>query len=310
MTAVARVLVVGSSGFIGTAVCSSLEARGHEAIRLETPRVNAATLRPKSELSMAILRDHLDHCSALVNAAGVPDATGTNKAEMLAANGILPGLLAAECSQRGVRFVHVSSAAVQGRRHTLDSTPEMAPFSPYSESKARGESESLQYATTVVYRPPGVHGVDRGATRAIARLARSRFSSVAGSGSAASAQALIGNVGDAIAFLAICEEGPPPIVAHPSEGVTTGGLLVDLGDRHPLKIPSVIARSLVTVAFILARVRPSVHGHARRLEMLWFGQRQNKSWLTDAGWVARSQRDAWRVLGRILADDIHRKDQQ
>lgn len=304
----ARILVVGSSGFVGTAVCMSLEARGHEAIRLRAPRIDSATLQPESESSVANLRDHLDDCSALVNAAGIPDSTGTKKAELLAANGILPGILAAECSRRGVRFVHVSSAAVQGRRHTLDSSPETAPFSPYSESKARGESESLRYKSSIVYRPPGVHGVDRGATRAIARLARSSFSSVAGNGSANSAQAIIGNVGDAIAFLTVCEETPPPIVAHPSEGVTTGSLLEDLGGRRPLQLPKIVARGFVTAAFVLARMHPSLLGHARRLEMLWFGQRQSSSWLSDAGWIAELQREAWRELGRTLADDIHRKD--
>ncbi|MFI8592690.1 NAD-dependent epimerase/dehydratase family protein [Dietzia maris] len=304
----ARILVVGSSGFVGAATCTSLEARGHEVIRFRTPRISPTTLRPESQSSMADLRQHLRTCAALVNAAGIPDAVGTDKAELIAANGILPGLLAAECSLLGVRFVHVSSAAVQGRRRMLDSTSETAPFSPYSESKALGERESLRHPLTVVYRPPGVHGVDRETTKAIARLARSRYSSVAGRGTAPSAQALIENVGDAIAFLAISREAPPPIVTHPSEGVTTGGLLEDLGARQPLRIPRGVARCLVASAYIISRARPSLLGHARRLEMLWFGQGQSPSWLSIAGWVAEHNPDAWRHLGRRLADDIQQKD--
>lgn len=303
MTDVARILVVGASGFVGSAVCSAIEARGHEAIRCRAPRIDPGTLLPISEVEVAEIRHQLRHCTALVNAAGAPNATGTNRASLFAANSVLPGMLAAECSLELVRFVHVSSAAVQGRKPTLDSTTEVFPFSAYSESKACGEKKSLRFASTVVYRPPGVHGADRAVTRAIARLARSRLSCVAGDGSANSAQALIGNVADAIAFLAVSQESPPAIVAHPSEGVTTGGLLEDLGGGRPRRIPQPVARGLVSAAFVIARLRPSFVGHARRLEMLWIGQEQSRSWLTDAGWTAPEDRQAWRKLGRRLADD-------
>ena len=223
---------------------------------------------------------------------------------MWAANGILPGLLASECSRYGVRFVHVSSAAVQGRISSLDSTTEMNPFSAYSASKARGEVEALRCDSTVIYRPPGVHGFDRKVTRTIARLARSQFTSVAGDGSANSPQALIENVGDAIAFLAVSNVTPPAIVAHPSEGVTTGGLLEDLGGRRPARVSPRLARAAVAAAFGAAQTLPSAAGHARRLEMLWFGQSQSPSWLTGEGWVPVLGRDAWRDLGRRLAIEI------
>lgn len=298
-----RVVVLGSSGFVGSAACLALEARGHQVIRIRAPRIGAPTDHTIRPGDLTQLQKALLSSDALVNAAGIPDATGKNTSALDGANAILPGLLARQCETAGVRFVHVSSAAVQGRKQTLDSTTEYHPFSPYSVSKVKGEIAALRHQDTVVYRPPGVHGPSRDVTKAIARVARSRFASVAGRGDANSAQALIENVGDAIAFLAVCHSRPPSIVSHPSEGISTAELMRALGGRNPVSLPVPAVRILISAAFAGSAVYQPMRGHARRLEMLWLGQDQAPSWLTDAGWEPPLDRTAWYMLGGRLAQD-------
>jgi len=108
-------------------------------------------------------------------------------------------------------------------------------------------------------------------------------------------------VADAVAFLATTEAQPPAIVAHPSEGLTTASVLTFLGGRRPLEIPRTLAKAAVAVLTACGKVLPQVAANARRVEMLWFGQPQASSWLTEAGWSPPAGHDAWRELGRLLA---------
>jgi len=303
-----RVAVVGASGFVGSAASAALRNRGHNVIPVRAPRLKAGNDSALAAAANGALEFATAYSDAIVNCAGVPEATGAAAESMTGANAVLPGLIAEIAFNSGIRLVHVSSAAVQGRRPLLDATHELSPFSPYSESKAAGELAALAYPTTVVYRPPGVHGEQRQVTRTIARIARSPLASVAGSGRANSAQALIENVGDAIAFLATCEAQPPSVVSHPSEGLTVAGLLEDLGGKTPRHIPQTLARSVVAAAFLAARTRVGLNGTARRLEMLWFGQDQAPSWLTAAGWKPPRDRTAWREIGQALDSQAHRRD--
>jgi hypothetical protein len=41
--------------------------------------------------------------------------------------------------------------------------------------------------------------------------------------------------------------------------------------------------------------------NARRLEMLWLGQDQADSWLTQAGWRPVAGHERWLEIGRMLA---------
>jgi nucleoside-diphosphate-sugar epimerase len=249
----------------------------------------------------------LGAAEAVVNAAGVAEAWSGDTGLLLAANGALPGVLAAAAHIVSARFVHVSSAAVQGRTARLDASDVVRPFSAYSLSKAVGERAAhAAYPESVVYRPPGVHGAGRSVTASLARVASSNASSVAGRGTQNTAQALLPNVADAIAFLALSEQQPPRLVAHPSEGLTTGGLLRVLGAREPRHLPVPLARAAVTLAHTGGRMSPRVAASARRLEVLWFGQEQAPSWLTEAGWKPKEGHEGWRRLRHELnQDDRH-----
>lgn len=310
-----RVAVVGASGFIGAAAKQALEQGGHEVVAVRAPRV--AT----TDTDASALRDHaarfvdrtpelvesLRGCQVVVNAAGDPDASSVDRATLLGANALLPAVvLEASRREEVARMVHVSSAVVQADKDELDDAAAGSGFSAYSESKVVGEAvlEEAEAAPVVVlYRPPSVHGRDRRVSRLTARIARSGFASVAGRDDRPSPQALIDNVGSAIAFLATCDEQPPRRVAHPSEGLTTGDVMRLLGAGHePRHIPSPGASVVVTLMRSMGKVLPVLGTNARRVEVLWFGQDQAPSWLTFAGWVAPVGREGWAALGRELSD--------
>ena len=312
MTPPRTVVVIGASGFVGSAVVRALEARGTTVTALHAPRLRpihpdraAEGLRSLTGEIAAFARD-LEGADAVVNAAGIADSTSADGASLTAANALLPGYIGAACAIAEVpRFVQVSSAAVQGRAPVLDSSPVVAPLSPYARSKALGESLARGASQgTVVYRPPGVHGASRRVSQAIARLARSPLSCVARPGTSPTPQALLPNVADAIAFLATTEIQPPSTVAHPSEGLTTVSLLHLLGGRVPREIPRPLAKGVVALLTAAGRAVPYLGANARRLEVLWLGQPQADSWLSSAGWAPPLGQDAWQALGRELA--VHR----
>jgi putative NADH-flavin reductase len=303
----ARVGVLGASGFVGTAVVAALE--GHDVVRMAAPRL-ATTEREPGRL-LATARDHevvpelaeiLNGCDVVINCAGDPDASSLQEAVLFGANALLPCIVLEAAARAGVsRFVHVSSAVVQNDKAVLDASEDLRPFSPYSASKAAAEvalrMRTGHEVSVVRYRPPSVHARGRRVTEMIARIATSPFASVAGDGTRPSPQAQRPNVGAAVAFLATCELVPPQVVVHPSEGVTTGGLMRDLsGDREPRHIPMPLARFGVRLAKLAGGAHRATAANARRLEILWLGQGQEESWLSTAGFVAPMGPEGWKEL--------------
>lgn len=299
-----RVALIGAGGFVGSHVREALVRRGVDVVPVPAPRVTTKARSLEDIVAEIEIRQvhpeivafgsAVAGCDAIVNAAGVAAATGQG-VDLFGANALLPGLLAA-VAPAGGRLVHISSAAVQGRRPMLDETEQMAPFSPYSASKALGEAVLRAIRPDAVcYRPTSVHGAGREVTQSLVKVLKSPLASVAGAGRAPTPQVRVENVGDAAAFLATTQEMPPSVVLHPSEGMTTAGLVRLLGGHEPVKIPAWLARSLVAAAFLIGRVVPPGVGIARRLEMLWFGQGQERGWLDDK-WTPPVGLEGWRVL--------------
>ena len=303
-----RVALAGASGFVGSAVAAVL-SDGHDVVPVSVPRLRSGA-RTADDVRRAAgaeadaradLVRQLVGVDVLVNAAGDPDASSADEGALFGANAVLPALLVAAATEAGVaRVVHVSSAVVQNDRPTLDSSEEMVGFSPYSASKVVAE-EVLRSAAGVVvrYRPPSVHASGRRVTSMISRIAGSPAATVARPGDQPTPQALLPNVASAIAFLATTDARPPAVVHHPSEGVTVTSLMSDLsGGRRPVRLPRAVAHAVVRAAKLVGRFHRPTAANARRVELLWLGQAQAPSWLTEAGWRPPVGREGWRALGQ------------
>lgn len=301
-----KVAVIGASGFVGQAVCAAFRKRNVAVIELAAPRLTVDLGRDISEHVAALptseFTESLQDATVVVNCAGKPDASAVDLPRLYGANAALPLYIARAAMDSGAtRFIHVSSAVVQGRKPVLDESSAQPPgISPYADSKILGEQllDAIPDDFVTIYRPPSVHAPDRRITRSLSMIARHGLGAVSGHGDAPSPQALLANVASAVTFLALSDTKPPRVVIHPWEGQTARSILSALGGREPTHVPPRLARAAVGLLYasshLVQRLRPNV----RRLEMMLFGQEQAPSWLTDAGWRPAATQTAWNALGK------------
>lgn len=300
------VAVVGGTGFIGSACVEELGKR-HEVRVIQAPRFNTRA-RSLAELRGAFAgrdvqlfaKQELGGVDVIVNAAGIATATSTDLSSLLGANAILPLFLATSAAAGGVhRFVHVSSAAVQGRL-VLDESERLRPENCYALSKALGEVllREQRKAPVVRYRPTSVQGRGRLVTQQLIRLAESPFATVAAPGNDPSPQISVDRAAQAVCILVESETLPPRVVLHPWEGVTTRSLMMDLGEREPRIVNRQAAKWAMGLAYATGHGSGAAKAQARRLEMLLLGQRQQEGWLsgrlseTDPEWLKRLRLDS------------------
>lgn len=301
-----EVVLLGSSGFVGSHARSALERRGARVRDLPAPRIRCSTAAEArswidaNPAAVTSLEAAFDGAAVIVNAAGLSDATNPDLPTLIGANAVMPSLVAAAARSIDARVVHVSTAATQGRSRVLDASTHLAPRSAYATSKALGEDLAHVERPTglVIYRPAGVHGRGRAVTERVARLARKRILPVAAPGDWNAPHALIQNVADAIAYLALSREIPPRIVNHPSEGISVSDLLQFLGGEAPVQLPQPVARAILYAGLGAGRADPRLEAHTRRLEVLMFGQRQARSWLEDSDWSPPAGLDHWKRMPR------------
>ena len=307
-----RWAVLGSSGFVGSAVSDVVAARGDVVVAVAAPRLQTAARTLDDLLVDAAARsDVVDElaaavagCDIVVNAAGAADPDSPGSDALFGANALLPPLVAMAAGRAGVRrFVHVSSQSVLGDVPTLTEDPIWRPFSPYSGSKALGEQALVRdrepACPSVVFRALSVQGATRGTTARLVALARGRMAAVAVDGP--TPLTLIENTADAVVFCGASDDDPPAIVLQQGDGLTTREALELLGARRVRRIPRVIARAGVGGLRAVGRLDKRFAGLARRAELLLFGQAYDARWMVSQGYVPVAGRDAWMILGQTVA---------
>ena len=289
--------VLGGTGFIGSAVRAALAARGVEvrsvsAPRLRTEGTDAAALLAEAaglDTERNRLAEAFAGADVVVNAAGLATPGAADSPELRGANSLLPALIAGAADAAGVRrFVHLSSAAVQGHRPFLDESPHVEPFSAYSRSKALGEqvlsARNGGSCSVATVRATSVQGPGRTTTAKLARLASSPLASVAGPGTAPSPVSSVHSLVDFVLRVGSHHGPVPAVVLQPWEQASVSTVLEAAGGRRPAHLPAWFCRAALRSGYALSSLAGErLHGALRRVEMMWFGQRQEPGWAEATG---------------------------
>jgi len=152
-----KVLLLGSTGQLATALRPRLEAAGHRVVGLTHEACDLA--------APPVMERQLDaHApEALINTAAFNqvDRCETAIGEAFLINGYGPRALALACAARGIPFVHVSTNYVFDgrRREPYDETAAPNPLSVYGLSKLAGERFVQAHASRYfIVRTAGVYG--------------------------------------------------------------------------------------------------------------------------------------------------------
>jgi uncharacterized protein YbjT (DUF2867 family) len=145
-----RVLVAGSTGFIGSAVCARLAAEGHDVIGASRSRSNIGK-SIRLDLAEAVTPDvwlpHLTGVDAVINCVGVLQDTTRDDTEAAHHKGV--AALFKACEQAGVRrVIHFSAIGIDREQP-----------SSFSASKQKGDEALMATVLDwVILRPSVVLG--------------------------------------------------------------------------------------------------------------------------------------------------------
>ena len=139
-----KVLVLGSSGFLGSYLGFALPKMGHE--------VSGSSRNPVAYFPANQVKEGLDDYTEIIRsgdyqlvincvAVASHEACESDPEMAETVNGKFPGLWASVAAEAGARFVHISTDAVfDGSRAELyTESDEIAPESVYGRTKAQGE---------------------------------------------------------------------------------------------------------------------------------------------------------------------------
>ncbi|WP_166837727.1 UDP-glucose 4-epimerase family protein [Rheinheimera pleomorphica] len=180
-----KILVTGSTGFIGNALLQELSLRQYPLIApvrssavSQLPSVEQPVIGDLSELAG---KGYLSDCDVVIHTAAIAHTNGVSLDEFIRVNTDATLTLAESCVKSGVRrFIFLSSIGVNGicsyTPFNIDDTP--APAEDYAISKFKAETGLKKIVQNsamelVIIRPPLVYGAAaRGNFGKLAKLAQ------------------------------------------------------------------------------------------------------------------------------------------
>ena len=111
-----RIAILGSTGFVGAEFMSQGLLNGFELFPIQRSACNVYDVEQLTRYLRSIAPDFLINCAGYTGKPNV-DACEKDKANCLAGNAVLPGVIAEACNNLGVTWGHVSSGCIfTGRR--------------------------------------------------------------------------------------------------------------------------------------------------------------------------------------------------
>jgi len=137
---VSRILILGGKGRLGAALARQWAQR-HEVRALARPELDVADLAALERLLATETFDVLVNGTGLTNV----DRCESDRAEAETVNVLAPGVMARAASEKGARFIHVSTDYVfDGEKQTpYTEEDEARPLSFYGRTKRDGEIAAL-----------------------------------------------------------------------------------------------------------------------------------------------------------------------
>ena len=295
-----KVLVTGSSGFVGGHLVRDLLRRGYDVSCLLRPsspagalaglpvtRVRGSYSDPESLRRAVAGMDYVFHCGAVLNALRRQDYFKTNSEGT--AN-ILHACLQANPGLR--KFVYVSSIAAAGPAFDKVPLRESAPCRPisaYGESKYQAEQAAAAFfgrLPIVIVRAANVLGVGQKELHDALKMMRLRIVPVIGR---REKQASVCFVQDLVRALVLAAEadraiGKTYFVVAPefySWREITAQLLKEMDIRRVLRVPHPVLQVLAVIYEAMARLTGTVPMISREALDL----SRNYYWLYDAGLI-------------------------
>lgn len=293
-----RMAILGASGFVGSYVARLARAEGNAVVELRAPRLKSGATSVGQTVADAAgwvstfpeqfcaLVSHIQGTDLVVNCAGMATPESNDWERLVGANGVLPAVAAEAARRAGAStFIHVSSAAVQGRRQYLDETDNFDLISDYARSKALGERAAIETSGSLrlyIYRATSVQSPERPITRALVRYCSLAHVPVAGAGSQPLPLSLVQNTAAAITHLACTPSSGTYL--HPWEGITVSRLIKLVSPNSlPFAIPQRAASNALRLGYLYGARNSRIAAVTKRLDLLTRGQVSTGTAFSNSG---------------------------